>query len=151
MRLKACVVSLLALGALAALHGAAAAPADSAEQAVRAAERQWEKAQLTNNLELLAPLLADRVVITTEDGTVLAGKDAVLADAKGTTWSSASETDLQVTVFGHAAVATGTFAGSGHDASGKTITTRVRFTDTWIQAPGGHWLCVAGHDSPLKN
>jgi len=151
MRPKASVVSLLALGAIATLQAAAAAPPEAAEQAVRAAERQWEKAQLTNNPELLAPLLDDRVVITTEDGTVLAGKGAVLADAQGTTWSSASETDLKVTVFGHAAIATGTFAGTGHDASGKTVTTRVRFTDTWIQTAAGPWLCIAGHDSPLKN
>ena len=32
------------------------------EQAVTAAENQWLKSQQTNNPELLAPLLADKVV-----------------------------------------------------------------------------------------
>lgn len=45
----------------------AAAP-DSAAEAVTAAEHQWLKSQQTNNVELLAPLLADKVVETTDEG-----------------------------------------------------------------------------------
>jgi hypothetical protein len=41
---------------------AQAATAGAAEQALTAAEHQWLKSQGTNNVELLAPLLADKVV-----------------------------------------------------------------------------------------
>lgn len=126
-----------------------AATAGTAEQAVTAAEHQWLKSQQTNNVELLAPLLADKVVETTEEGKVLAGKDAVLAAAKADKWSSAEYSDLKVTVFGDTAIATGTFAGKGTDAGGKPVDARVRFTDTWVMA-NGKWLCVATQDSPLK-
>lgn len=134
------------------LSGAAApaAPAGADEQAVTAAEQQWLKAQQTNNVELLAPLLADKVVETSDEGKVFAGKEAVLADAKSETWSSADYTDLKVTVFGHTAIATGTFVGKGKDAAGKPIDARVRFTDTWVKMAGGKWQCVATHDSPIK-
>jgi ketosteroid isomerase-like protein len=132
------------------LSGAArAAPAGADEQVVTAAEQQWLKAQQTNNTELLAPLLADKVVETSADGKVFAGKDAVLADAKSDTWSSVDYTDLKVTVFGHTAIATGTFVGKGKDATGKALDERVRFTDTWVKMDG-KWLCVATQISPLK-
>lgn len=125
--------------------------AEATENAVLAAEHQWLKAEQTNNVSLLKPLLANRVVLTTEDGRVLAGKDAVLADAKVTTWSAAEYEDLSVTVFGQTAIATGTFIGNGTDATGKVFETRVRFTDTWVKMRDGAWLCVAGHDSPITS
>jgi uncharacterized protein (TIGR02246 family) len=132
--------------------GGAAAQAETAgadEQAVTAAEQQWLKSQQTNNTELLAPLLADKVVETSANGKVFVGKDAVLADAKTDTWSSVDYADLKVTVFGHTAIATGTFTGKGKDAAGKPLDERVRFTDTWLKMDG-KWLCIATHDSPLK-
>jgi uncharacterized protein (TIGR02246 family) len=132
--------------------GGAAAQATTAgadEQAVTAAEQQWLKSQQTNNTELLAPLLADKVVETSANGKVFVGKDAVLADAKTDTWSSVDYADLKVTVFGHTAIATGTFTGKGKDAAGKPLDERVRFTDTWLKMDG-KWLCIATHDSPLK-
>ena len=125
-----------------------AAAAESAEQAVTAAENQWLKSQQTNNVELLAPLLADKVVETTEEGKIYHGKEAVLAAAKMDTWSSAEYTDVKVTVFSRTAIATGTFIGKGTNA-GKPVDARVRFTDTWVMADG-KWQCVATHDSPVK-
>lgn len=104
----------------------------------------------TNNVELLAPLLADKVVETTEEGKVFVGQDAVLADAKSETWSSAEYTDLKVTLFGRTAIATGTFIGKGANAAGRPLDVRVRFTDTWVKMAYGKWLCVATHDSLLK-
>lgn len=138
--------------ALVMMLGGAAAQAETAgadEQAVTAAEQQWLKSQQTNNTELLAPLLADKVVETSANGKVFVGKDAVLADAKTDTWSSVDYADLKVTVFGHTAIATGTFTGKGKDAAGKPLDERVRFTDTWLKMDG-KWLCIATHDSPLK-
>jgi ketosteroid isomerase-like protein len=141
---------LWGLLALVMMVNGAAAQAATAEQAVTAAEHQWLKSQQTNNVELLAPLLADKVVETNEEGKVFAGKDAVLADARSETWSSAEYTDLKVTVFGHTAIATGAFIGKGATAAGKPLDVRVRFTDTWVRMADGKWLCVATHDSLLK-
>lgn len=126
------------------------AMAGADEEAVTAAEQQWLKSQQTNNPALLAPLLADNVVETTDEGKLLSGKEAVLADAKSEVWSSASYADLKVTVFDHTAIATGTFTGKGKDAAGKPIDARVRFTDTWVKTASGKWLCVATQDSPIK-
>lgn len=135
---------------LIACGAAAAHPATvGAEQAVTDAEHQWLKSQQTNNVELLAPLLADKVVQTDEQGKVITGRDAVVADAKSTTWSSAEYTDLKVTVFGHTAIATGGFNGKGKSAAGKALDVHARFTDTWIQMDG-KWQCVATHVSLLK-
>ena len=133
------------------LSGAAAqaAPASADEQAVTAAEQQWLKSQQANNVELLAPLLADKVVETNGEGKVFTGKDAVLADSKSVTWSSVDYTDLKVTVFGHTAIATGTFTGKGKDVTGKPLDERSRFTDTWLKVDG-KWRCIATQDSPLK-
>lgn len=128
-----------------------ATEAGAAEQAVSAAEHQWLKSQQTNNADLLAPLLADKVVETDIEGKVFSGKEAVLADAKSMTWSSAEYPDLKVTVFGHTAIATGTFTGKGRDAADKSHDFRDRFTDTWVKMANGKWQCVATHTSPLKS
>jgi len=126
------------------------AMAGAAEQAVTAAEHQWLKSQQTNNVALVAPLLAGKVVETSEDGKVFVGKDAVLADAKSDNWSSAEYSDLKVTVFGRTAIATGAFIGKGTNAAGKPLDVRVRFTDTWVKMANGKWMCVATQDSLLK-
>src|SRR6516162_6369005 len=125
-----------------------AAKAGTAEEAVIAGENQITKSQQTNNVELQAPLLADKYVATDEDGTVLIGKEANLADAKLTTFSSMELTDLKVTVFGDTAIATGTFADKG-TYNGKAFNHRGRFTDTWVKM-NGKWLCVASHSSLIK-
>ena len=149
MNIRRLIGGLLTLVVMLGAAAAQAAPAGADEQAVTAAEQQWLKSQQTNNAELLAPLLADKVVETTGNGKVLSGKDAVLADAKSDTWSSVDYTDLKVTVFGHTAIATGMFTGKGKDATGKPLDEQVRFTDTWVKMDG-KWLCVASQDSAIK-
>jgi hypothetical protein len=74
-----------------------AAKAGTAEEAVIAGENQITKSQQTNNVELQAPLLADKYVSTDEDGTVIVGKEANLADAKLTTFGSMELTDRSTT------------------------------------------------------
>jgi ketosteroid isomerase-like protein len=151
MKKRNLICGALALVVMASGARAPAATTGGDEQAVTAAENQWLKSQQTNNVDLLAPLLADKVVETTEEGKVHAGKEALLAAAKSDTWSSVDYTDLKVTVFGgHTAIATGTFTGKGKDATGKPLDVRVRFTDTWAKMANGKWLCVATQDSMLK-
>ena len=119
------------------------------EKAVAALEQQWLQSQKTNNPDLLAPLLADKVVITQADGKVQ-DKAGALATYKETKYDSAEYTDLKVTVFGDTAIATGGFKGKGTDASGKPFDVHERWTDTWVKMPNGQWQCVASQTSPVK-
>ena len=119
------------------------------EKAVEALEQQWLQGQKTNNPDLVAPLLADKIVVTQADGKVL-DKDATLAFYKKTKWDSAEYTDVKVTVFGDTAIATGGFIGKGTDATGKGFDDKERWTDTWMKMPGGKWQCIASQVTPAK-
>ena len=130
------------------LLGGAAARADTDEQAVIAAEHQTDKAFLTMNADLMAPLLAENFVSTDQDGTVFVGKAANLADMKNSTVTSYETTDLKVTVYGDAAIATSTYASKGK-YKGKPFDSRGRSTDTWVKM-NGKWLLVATHYSHIK-
>jgi len=141
-----CLISLLSLGSAAWLQ---AQQIGGTEKAVAALEQQWLQSQKTNNPDLAAPLLADKIVVTMSNGKVM-NKAELLADAKATKYVSADYEDVKVTVFGDTAIATGGFKAKGTDASGKPFDTNERFTDTWVKMPNGKWQCVATHESPLK-
>jgi ketosteroid isomerase-like protein len=115
------------------------------EQSVAALEQKWLQPYKTNNIDLVAPLLADNIV-ETDNGKVYAGKAAVLAQQKSYKWSSAEYNDVKVTVFGDTAIVTGGFKGKGTDAAGKPVDVQVRWTDTWVKMPNGQWQCVATQD-----
>ena len=119
------------------------------EKAIVALENQWLKSQQTNNSDLTATLLADKYVFTNEDGKVM-NKAQSLADAKATKYTFADYENVQVTVFGDAAIAIGGGKFKGTDSSGKPMDSHVRFTDTWVKMPDGKWQCVATHDSTIK-
>jgi ketosteroid isomerase-like protein len=121
----------------------------AAEKAVAALENQWLQSQKTNNTDLLAPLLADKLVATGADGKVL-DRAGLLAEAKTRKYSSAEYEDLKVTVFGDAAIATGGFKGKGTEAGGKPFEEHERWTDTWVKMPDGKWRCVATQGAPVK-
>jgi hypothetical protein len=142
-----CLLGLLSLAVAASSQ--AQPTSDGTATAVGALEKQWLQSQQTNNPDLVAPLLADKFVYTGGEGK-LTNKAAMLADAKATKWDSVDYKDLQITVFGTTAIATGVFVGKGTDASGKPIDDRSRFTDTWAKMPSGKWLCVASQDTPIK-
>jgi len=116
---------------------------------VAALEQQWLQGQKANNPDLIAPLLADKIVVTEADGKVL-DKAGMLAFYKKTKWDSAEYTDVKVTVFGDTAIATGGFKGKGTDAAGKPFDNNERWTDTWTKMPSGKWQCVASHASLAK-
>jgi ketosteroid isomerase-like protein len=141
-----CLIGLLCLGNAA---WSQAQQTGGTEKAVAALEQQWLQAQKTNNPELLAPLLADKTVVTDADGKVL-DKDGTLALYKKTKWDSAEYTGVKVTVFGDTAIATGGFKGKGTDATGKPFDVNERWTDTWMKMPSGQWQCVASHASLVK-
>src|SRR5450631_2218979 len=142
-----CLLGLLSLGSAAVSQ--AQQTSGGTEKAVAALENQWLQSQKTNNPDLVAPLLADKFVYTDSSGTV-ENKVQTLADAKATKWASAEYENVQVTVFGDTAIATGGFKGKGTDPSGKPFDEHERWTDTWVKMPNGKWQCVATQASPIK-
>jgi ketosteroid isomerase-like protein len=140
------LIGLISLGSAALSQ---AQTTGGTEKAVAAQEQQWLQAQKTNNPDLLAPLLADKVVITDANGKVT-NKAETLATYKKTQWNSAEYSDVKVTEFGDTAIATGGFKGKGTDASGKPFDENERWTDTWVQMSNGQWQCVASHTSAVK-
>jgi ketosteroid isomerase-like protein len=97
----------------------------------------------------VAPLLAEKLISTDKDGKVM-NKAQMLADAKATRFTSADYENVQVTVFGDTAIASGGFKGKGTDSSGKAFESHDRWTDTWVKMPDGKWQCVATQSSPVK-
>ena len=142
-----CLLASLSLGSASLAHAQPAS--DATAKAIIALENQWMQSQKTNNPDLLAPLLADKFVETTDEGKVR-NKAESLAVAKATKYSSVEYQDVKATVFGDAAIATGGFKGQGTDESGKPFNTHSRWTDTWVKMPDGKWQCVASHGSSIK-
>ena len=142
-----CLLGFLSLFNFASVHAQQATGVT--EKAIVALENQWLKSQQANNSDLTATLLADKYVFTNEDGKVM-NKAQSLADAKATKYTFADYENVQVTVFGDAAIAIGGGKFKGTDSSGKPMDSHVRFTDTWVKMPDGKWQCVATHDSTIK-
>ena len=89
-----CLISLLSVGSAA---WSQAQTTGATEKAVAALEQQWLQSQKTNNPDLVAPLLADKIVVTMSNGKVM-NKAELLADAKATKYVSAEDEDVKVTV-----------------------------------------------------
>ena len=142
-----CMLGLLSLVGMASAQAQQAA--GGTEKAIIALENQWLKSQQTNNPDLMASLLADKFISTGPDGTVM-NKAQSIADAKATKYASAAYANVQVTVFGDTAIATGEFTGKGTDSAGKPMIPHDRWTDTWVKMPDGKWQCVASQASAVK-
>lgn len=125
------------------------AKGDDTAKAVAALEQKWLESQKTNNADLIAPSLADKIAVTSSEGK-MTGKAESVADAKATKWSSAEYDDVKVNVFGNTAIATGIFKGKGTDPKGKALDVNERWTDTWVKMPDGKWQCVATQATAIK-
>ena len=119
------------------------------ESTVAALEEKWLQGQKTNNVDLIAPLLADKFVETMSDGKVI-DKAVAMAMAKAMKYTSIENEDVKVIVFGDAAVATGGSKAKGTDSSGKPFDSYERWTDTWVKMPNGRWQCVATQATLVK-
>jgi ketosteroid isomerase-like protein len=127
-----------------------ALPADgSAEKAVAAVEEQWTQSERTNNPDLLAPLLANKLIYIDTDGSI-SNRAKVLADSKAAKYTSVDIQDFHVTVHGQTVIATMVFKGKGTDAKGKPMDINARWADTWVKMPDGKWQCVLSQGSDLK-
>lgn len=108
-RIALCLLGLISLGVACAEVRAADV---TAEKAVAAVEEQWTQSERTNNPELAAPLLADKLIYIDIDGTI-SNRAKFLADAKATRYTSVDAEDVHITVFGNTAVATMVFKAKG--------------------------------------
>ena len=141
---------LLGLLALGAPSWAQAQQSGAVEKAIAGLENQWLHSQQTNNPDTVAPLLAEKFVNTGSDGKVT-NKAQTLANAKMRKYTSAEYENVQVTVFGDTAIATGGYKGKGSDGTAnKPFDEHERWTDTWVMMPNGQWQCVATHSSTIK-
>jgi ketosteroid isomerase-like protein len=141
-----CLLGLLSVGTGA--WSQAQQTSGGTEKTIAALENQWLQSQKTNNPDLVAPLLADKFVSTGGDGKV-SNKAQTLENAKTRKYTSAEYDNVQVTVFGNTAIATGGYRGTGTEA-GKPFDEHERWTDTWVKMPDGKWQCVATQASPVK-
>jgi ketosteroid isomerase-like protein len=144
-RVALCLLGVISLS-LAAV--AQALPAD-AEKAVAAAEEQWTRSERTNNPDLVAPFLADKLIYIDTDGTI-SNRAKFLADAKVTKFTSVDIQDFHVAVIGQTAIATMVFKAKGTDAKGKPMDYNARWADTYVMMPDGKWRCVLSQGSDLK-
>ncbi len=119
------------------------------EKAIAALEEQWATAERTNNTELEAPLLAEKLVWIDVDGSVM-DRAKLLAEDKATKYSSGEIEDLHVTVFGGTAIARYAYKVKGISPQGKPFDSYHLWTDTWVKMPNGKWQCVASVGSPVK-
>jgi len=118
----------------------------STEEKVVRLEEQWFEAQ--QNCDVLAPLLADKFVMTSNREKVMNKTDA-LAACKNTKWTTVRLSDMNSSVFGDTVIVTGDFRGDGTDALGKPLEVHERWTHTWVKMPSGQWQCVASHTSSV--
>lgn len=141
------LICALSLGSAMSLQ---AAPAmGEAEKAVTALEQQWAQAQNTNNIDSIAPLLADKYFSLDKDGK-LANKADALAGYKSVKWTSTAIGKLEVTLYGSTALAVGDYQAKGVGADGKPVDSHTRYVDTWVKMPSGKWQCAASVESPFK-
>ena len=77
-----------------------------------------EQSERTNNPDLVAPLLADKLISIDTDGS-MGNRTKFLADAKAIKYSSVDIEGLHITVFGRTAVATMVLKAKGTDREGQ--------------------------------
>ncbi|WFE39299.1 nuclear transport factor 2 family protein [Micromonospora sp. WMMD998] len=116
-------------------------------EALRAAERRLQRAQLSSDVAELDRLLDDRLVFTGPDGALYSKQDDLRVHRSGQqTMTRVDEEDLAVLVVGGTGVTwfLGTLEGT---LSGEPFVARVRYTRTWILDDEG-WRLVASHVGP---
>lgn len=119
----------------------------SAEQVLQR-EHQYSAALLHGDARLLASVLADSFVDTSESGVLRDKQQLLRIIARQKPPASISETDRRIQVYGDAAVVTVKFVVKGMD-QGKPYESTGRATDVWIKREGT-WYCVAAHSSAVR-
>ena len=118
-----------------------------AVEALRAAERRLQQAQLASDVAALDHLIDDRLVFTGPDGGLYSKQDDLQVHRSGRqSMSRVDEEDLAVLVVGGTGVTwfLGTLEGT---LAGEPFLARVRYTRTWILDAEKGWRLVAAHVS----
>ena len=145
-KIALCLFAVISFGVAFAQTQAAGV---TAEKAVTAVEEQWTQSERTNNPDLAAPLLADKLIYIDTDGSI-SNRAKFLADAKVTKFASIDIADFRVTVVGHTAVATMVLKAKGTDQKGQPMDVNARWADTWVKMSNDTWQCVLSQGSTLK-
>jgi hypothetical protein len=116
-------------------------------EALRAAERRLQRAQLTSDVTALDRLIDDRLVFTGPDGNLYSKQDDLHVHRSGRqSMTRVDEEDLAVLVVGDTGVTwfLGTLEGT---IAGEPFLARVRYTRTWILDEDNGWRLIAAHVS----
>lgn len=116
-------------------------------EALRAAERRLQQAQLASDVAALDRLIDDRLVFTGPDGGLYSKQDDLHLHRSGRqSMARVDEEDLAVLVVGGTGVTwfLGTVEGT---LAGKPFLARVRYTRTWILDEEEGWRLIAAHVS----
>jgi uncharacterized RmlC-like cupin family protein/ketosteroid isomerase-like protein len=135
----------LALG-LAPTTGQRAAGNRTAEQEVRAVERQRAQALLKRDINVLERTMAEDYRFTDPDGRIATKTQELAGFQSGDTRFEAFDTrDVQVRVYGNTAVVTGhaSIKGRSHD---RDIGGEYRYTRVYVKE-GAPWRMVSSHFS----
>jgi len=121
---------------------------DAASQALIDLEGKWVAALEKSDAATLDSILVDTYVDTDEESH-RSDKQAVLAVLKSgdLKMTSIKLSDMQVYIYGDAAVVTGSAAQIGN-FKGQALTAKITFTDTFIRR-NGKWTAVASQRSPV--
>jgi ketosteroid isomerase-like protein len=124
------------------------APKSRVDQVIRQVDHERIQAQIGGDAAALDHIYADNFIGIGPSGTVRT-KAQVIADftSGDLKFQSIITDDVQVRVYGNAAVETGRSTMIGQD-KGKTVPRDNRFTRVWIKQ-GAHWRLVANHYSSL--
>lgn len=120
---------------------------DTSTDALRAAERRLQAAQLAADADALDELLDDRLVFTGPAGVLYTKDDDLALQRSGQQrLTEVTEESLTVLTEGTTGVTffLGTLAGV---FQGQRFTARVRYTRTWILTEEHGWRLLAAHVS----
>ena len=127
-------------------HGAIRDPKRLVEQAIRKLDNERIQAQIHADAAALERIYADDFIGVGPSGTVR-NKPQVISDfmSGNLKFQSITTDDVQVRVYGNAAVETGRSTMNGQD-KGNAVPHDTRFTRVWIKQQG-RWRLVANHYS----
>jgi len=115
---------------------------------IRKVDRERIQAQVSADRAALDRIYADDFIGIGPSGTLRTKKDVLSDFTSGSLkFQSITTDDVQVRVYGNAAVETGLSTMKGQDA-GKVVPEENRFTRVWIKQEG-RWRLVANHYSNL--
>lgn len=140
--------AILAAASMSVLGGPSAGQNPGPAEQVLQREHQYSAALLRGDIRLLASVLADTFVDTSESGILRDKRQLLEIIARQTPPTSITETARKIQIYGDTAVVTVKFAVKGTD-HGKSYESAGRATDVWIRR-NGSWYCVAAHSSAIS-